>query len=202
MFNYFTDYFSGNKSFKHIENQLEEVEALTNDDLLKDNQSNTIDYSQYVNKIWVVDKWSGGDYENYFSLLITNIKKEELEGKILKNDNCEEDMVKRGCVKITDDEANPYSTETFVGSYLYDIFEASRGSCTDEDLFADEVFEYYDIFNPLQEEHYNMDWSISLAIMKGSTPLANNFNQRTYLIEWNRLEDVLSQEIVNGLENL
>lgn len=92
------------------------------------------------------------------------------------NNNYENNIVKNNFVRITEKEINPYSSETTVGFYLYDIFEANRGSFTNKNKFTNEVFNYYKIFNPLQDDNYNMEWSINLIKLEGSTPLANKFN--------------------------
>lgn len=95
-----------------------------------------------------------------------------------KNDNRENRSIEEGnCVRITEKEENPYSTETSVGFYLYDIFEANRGSCSGKEWYSDESFQYYEIFDPLQDEHYNMEWEITLLKLQDAIPVADKFNQ-------------------------
>lgn len=43
---------------------------------------NSIDYNQYLKKIWVVDSWDGGAYSDSFSFVITKIESDVIEGKI------------------------------------------------------------------------------------------------------------------------
>lgn len=93
-----------------------------------------------------------------------------------RNDKHEEDTVKTNDAKITGNEANPYSRETTVGFYLYDIFEANRGSYTSKDLSQEDSFEYYEIFNPLKDDYYCMEWEINLLRLQGSTSIISEFN--------------------------
>lgn len=100
---------------------------------------------------------------------------DELE-TVNKNDKHEEVVVNINDVKITESETNPYSRETTVGFYLNDIFEANRGSYTSKDLSQEDSFEYYEIFNPLQDDHYCMEWEINLLKLQGSDSIISEFN--------------------------
>lgn len=43
----------------------------------------TIDYNQYLKKIWIVDSWDGREWDyDYPSFFITKIENEVLEGKL------------------------------------------------------------------------------------------------------------------------
>lgn len=100
---------------------------------------------------------------------------DELE-TVNKNDKHEEVVVNINDVKITESETNPYSRETTVGFYLNDIFEANRGSYTSKDLSQEDSFEYYEIFNPLQDDHYCMEWEVNLLKLQGSDSIISEFN--------------------------
>lgn len=77
-------------------------------------------------------------------------------------------------------ENNPYAmyTETFSGGYLYDIYEANKGSCADGDWFMEESkkFVYHEKYDPLNNEHLNFEWDIELSEMNGTDPLSISFN--------------------------
>lgn len=75
---------------------------------------------------------------------------------------------------------NPYAmyTETFSGGYLYDIYEANKGSSADGDWFMEESkkYVYHEQYDPLNNEHLNFEWDIELSEMKGTAPLSISFN--------------------------
>ena len=77
-------------------------------------------------------------------------------------------------------ENNPYAmyTETFSGGYLYDIYEANKGSEADGDWFEKESkkFTYHEQYDPLNNEHLNFEWDIKLSEMEGTDPLSEAFN--------------------------
>lgn len=77
-------------------------------------------------------------------------------------------------------ENNPYAmyTETFSGGYLYDIYEANKGSEADGDWFMEESekFNYHEQYDPLNNEHLNFEWDIELSEMKGTDSLSESFN--------------------------
>lgn len=82
---------------------------------------------------------------------------------------------------------NPYAmyTETFSGSYLYDIYEANKGSCADGNWFIEESpqFVYHEKYDPLHNEHLNFEWDIELSEMNGTDPLSeslNNYHQQLF----------------------
>lgn len=105
--------------------------------------------------------------------------------------NSEIRTVKKGSIRITENDKNPYSPETTRGFYLYDIFEANRGSYTGGDWFSDAAFNYYKEFNPLQDKNYYIKWNINLAKMKDYSPLANEFNNyHKLLLEQRKAEMV------------
>lgn len=86
------------------------------------------------------------------------------------------------------DYSNPYERyrETFDGIYLYDIYEANKGSEADGDWFVDdsERFTYYEVYDPLNDEHSSAKWVIELAEMKGTDKLAQAVNEyHTQLFE-------------------
>ena len=78
-------------------------------------------------------------------------------------------------------DPNPYAqwTETFSGGYLYEIYEAGKESTADGDWFVDdsERFTYYEIYDPLNDEHLSAEWEIELAEMKGTNKLAQAVNE-------------------------
>ncbi len=97
---------------------------------------------------------------------------------------------------------NPYAeyTETFSGCYLYDIYEANRGSSADGDWFIDgsERFTYYKTYN--FDESRNIKWCIELAEMKGADNLAEEFNNyHNDLFESRKEKMEKSQEKVMGM---
>lgn len=99
---------------------------------------------------------------------------------------------------------NPYAeyTETFSGGYLYDIYEANRGSDADGDWFIDgsERFIYYKSSNPFSDENRSIKWSIELAEMKGTSNLATEFNHyHNSLFEYRKEEMENEQEKVSGM---
>ena len=78
-------------------------------------------------------------------------------------------------------DPNPYAqwTETFSGGYLYDIYEAGKESVADGDWFVDDsgCFTYYEVYDPLNDEHLSAEWEIELAEMKGTDRLAQAVNE-------------------------
>lgn len=79
------------------------------------------------------------------------------------------------------DSTNPYALykETFSGAYLYDIYEANKGSNADGDWFIDdsERFTYYEVYDPLNNENLNIEWEIELSEMKETNQLARTVNE-------------------------
>ncbi len=93
-------------------------------------------------------------------------------------------------------ENNPYAmyTETFSGGYLYDIYEANKGSEADGDWFEkeSEKFTYHEQYDPLNNEHLNFEWDIELSEMKGTDPLSevfNNYHQQLFEEQKALMED-------------
>ncbi len=108
-------------------------------------------------------------------------------------------LIFTGDAIITEKEINPYSTETFIGFCMYDIFEANRGAYTGFDRCADEGFEYHREFNPWRSEN-PLEWDIQLAKMKESEALADVFNEYHEKLfeekkaEMERLQEELKKE--------
>ena len=79
------------------------------------------------------------------------------------------------------DYLNPYERyrETFDGLYLYDIYEANKGSEADGDWFVDgsDRFTYYEVYDPFNDEALDAKWEIELAEMKGTDKLAQAVNE-------------------------
>lgn len=79
-------------------------------------------------------------------------------------------------------ENNPYARwrETFSGYYLYDIYEANRGSLSNDEWFIEESerFAYHEQYDPdlLDDENLIFEWEIELSEMEGTDPLSNAFN--------------------------
>ena len=83
-------------------------------------------------------------------------------------------------VYVREESPNPYAhLDTFSSAYLYDIYEAGKESTADGDWFIDdsERFTYYEVYDPLNDEHLSAEWEIELAEMKGTDRLAQAVNE-------------------------
>lgn len=99
---------------------------------------------------------------------------------------------------------NPYDKyiETFSGGYLYDIYEANRGSNADGDWFigGSKRFTYYKSCNPFSDKDRSIKWNIELTEMKGESNLAVEFNNyHNSLFESRKKEMENGQKKVSGM---
>lgn len=108
-------------------------------------------------------------------------------------------------------ENNPYARwrETFSGYYLYDIYEANKGSLADEDWFIKESerFVYHEQYDPdpLNHESLTFDWKIELSEMKGTDPLSDSFNsyhQKLFEEQKTLMQEHQNEAMGIGMEDL
>lgn len=86
------------------------------------------------------------------------------------------------------------------------IYEANKGCDADGEWFINdsERFTYYEIYDPLDDEHLDSYWEISLSEMKGTDNLAqavNEYHAGLFDSEKKRLQEKQKEVMAMDIED-
>ena len=142
------------------------------------------EYQEYVLYDVVVRTWVEANGGIYW------LEKMKLENCTVDNtfqfptNNTQSDSEKADNIKwskelISEETENPYSTETDIGYYLYDMFEANRGGYTGGYWFNEKenMLTYEKTHNSEMNESAYLYWKINLTTIDEETQFAKNFNK-------------------------